>query len=76
MANQLDEFREKELINAMLNALKKSVQYKYINAVLMMSLSLLSFLPKTRFKLKILKVVLVGIPSYIFTGKGITLFKI
>ncbi|MAM22100.1 MAG: hypothetical protein CL817_00015 [Croceibacter sp.] len=74
--HQLDRNKEKELLNAMLNALRKSVRYKYIKTVLSMMLSLLSFLPKTRFTSHILKVILVGIPLYIFTGKGITLFKI
>ena len=74
--NNLDKTNEKELLTSMFNALKKSVGYKFINSTTIMCFSLLRLLPKTRFRYNILKVILVGVPSYTFTGKGITLFKL
>jgi glycosyltransferase involved in cell wall biosynthesis len=74
--NKLTKTLDYKLIRDMHNPLKKAIRNKYIKTYIELLKSLCCILPKTRYRILVLKTLMFKAPVYIIFGKGETLFNI
>ena len=73
---KLEKSYQKALLNRMLQAVKKTIYYKYDAVLFGQIIKLFSLIPFVAYKKGVLKVLFVYIPIYRISGRGETLFKL